>query len=163
MNCLHCQNAMNPQERFCSKCGYDSLANPNRPSYSPGIHNWDTHVQVLGWIFIVSAFLIAIGAMFLLLVPGLMMSGAANRPFPAILAIFALPLISISAGCIVAGIGLLNHRDWARVLALILAAFMLAGFPFGTAVGIYAFWVLLSSEGSRSYRRDLSAERKSLA
>jgi hypothetical protein len=65
----------------------------------------------------------------------------------------AFAFVAMPGGILLAGIGLLKHREWARVLALILAGFMLIAFPFGTAIGIYAFWVLLSSEGSRSYKR----------
>ena len=65
----------------------------------------------------------------------------------------ALAFISIPAGSFIAGIGLLRHRDWARILTLVLAAMMLLAFPFGTAIGVYAFWVLLSNQGSRSYKR----------
>ena len=166
MICTNCQHEMKTQERFCSSCGNDSLANRVRPSDAYRTRNWETHVTVLGWIFIASSLFLAVPGFVLLLVPGgLMMSGMAHRtfPFPAMFALFAIPLISVSIGSILAGIGLLNHRDWARILALIIAAFMLAGFPFGTAIGVYAFWVLLSSDGSRSYKRTVSAERKSLA
>ena len=165
MICTNCQHEMNPQERFCSRCGIDSFANRGRPSDSSRTRNWETHVAVLGWIFIASSLFLAVPGLVLLLVPGLMMSRMDHNPSPfqAMFALFAIPLISVSIGSILAGIGLLNHRDWARILALIIAAFMLAGFPFGTAIGVYAFWVLLSSDGSRSYKRSVSAERKSLA
>jgi hypothetical protein len=84
---------------------------------------------------------------------------------------FAGPLFSRLAGAfisipivnIIAGIGLLRHREWARILAMVLSAFMLIGFPFGTAIGIYAFWVLLSNEGSASYRRGPLSEGRGWA
>jgi hypothetical protein len=74
-----------------------------------------------------------------------------------------MAFISIPVVNLITGIGLIKYREWARILALILAAFMLIGFPFGTAMGIYAFWVLLSNEGSASYRRVSSSEQKGWA
>jgi hypothetical protein len=152
---MKCQNEMNPQERFCSRCGTDSLVQRVQPAPQAGTHNWDAHVKVLAWIFIVSAILMAIPALGLLLLPGMMM-GMAHPPFYFAGPLFgsiALMFISIPIINIIAGLGLLRYREWARILTLVLAAFMLIAIPFGTAIGIYAFWVLLSNEGSNAYRR----------
>jgi hypothetical protein len=152
---------MKSQERFCSKCGTDSFAERGQTSVRSRT-NWDTHVKVLATLFIISALFMAIPALGLLLFPGMMLTGMAHGPFPFAGPLFttiALAFISIPVVNIIAGIGLLRYREWARVLALVLAAFMLIGFPFGTAMGIYAFWVLLSNEGSASYKRgNASAE-----
>jgi hypothetical protein len=139
---------MNPQERFCSNCGMDSFV--------VGARDWDTHVKILGALFITSALFMAIPAFGLLVFPGMMTMGMAHRPFPFAGPFFttiALAFLSIPVVNIITGIGLLRYREWARVLALVQAAFMLIGFPFGTAIGIYAFWVLLSNDGSASYKR----------
>jgi hypothetical protein len=163
---MKCQNKMNPQERFCSKCGTDSLVNRVQASAPSGSQNGDAHVKVLAWIFIVSALFMAIPALGLLLFPGMMMMGMAHTPFRfagPLFSMIALAFISIPTVNIVAGIGLLRYREWARILSLVLAAFMLIGFPFGTAIGIYAFWVLLSNEGSASFRRGASSEGRGLA
>ena len=49
------------------------------------------------------------------------------------------------------GAMLRRYRSWARLLALWLAVINLVLFPFGTALGGYAFWVLLTDEGRRLY------------
>jgi len=49
-------------------------------------------------------------------------------------------------GSIIGGIGLLLHKNWARILILIISAMDLISVPFGTAVAIYTFWVLLQPE-----------------
>ena len=71
---------------------------------------------------------------------------------------FAVPILGAIGGVvlivtlllavpgIVAGIGLLGFRPWARILTIILSAFDLLHVPFGTALGVYGFWVLLSRE-----------------
>jgi hypothetical protein len=54
---------------------------------------------------------------------------------------------------ILAGIGLWKERQWGRILSLIVCAFNLLNFPFGTALGIYGFWVLLSAEGAAIFEQ----------
>ena len=49
------------------------------------------------------------------------------------------------------GLALRRYRPWARLLALGFAVINLVLFPFGTALGIYALWVLLTDEGRRIY------------
>ena len=49
---------------------------------------------------------------------------------------------------IVAGIGLLQYRSWARVLALILAFFNLLAVPHGTVFGVYTLISLLNTDAA---------------
>ena len=58
----------------------------------------------------------------------------------------ALALIAILWGAahIVVGVPLRHHRHWSRVAALVLGSVDLVLLPYGTAVGCYALWVLLS-------------------
>jgi hypothetical protein len=51
------------------------------------------------------------------------------------------------------GAALQRYRHWARLLALGLAVINLVLFPFGTALGAYACWVLLNDEGRALYVR----------
>ena len=52
----------------------------------------------------------------------------------------------ISLPGIIAGIGLIKFKQWGRILGLIVAVVNLFSFPVGTAISIYALWVLLSQE-----------------
>ncbi len=52
----------------------------------------------------------------------------------------------MSAPGIIAGIGLLSHKEWARILTLILSVIGLLNFPLGTAVGAYSIWALVQDE-----------------
>lgn len=52
----------------------------------------------------------------------------------------------MSLPCLILGYGLLNLRPWARILGLVLSALNLLNFPIGTAISLYAFWVLLKPE-----------------
>jgi hypothetical protein len=49
------------------------------------------------------------------------------------------------------GVVMRRYRPWARLLALGLAMINLVLFPFGTALGGYALWVLLTNEGRELY------------
>jgi hypothetical protein len=43
------------------------------------------------------------------------------------------------------GWGLLAHRRWARLTGIVFSAILVVLFPFGTLVGAYLLWVLLSA------------------
>ncbi len=90
---------------------------------------------------------------------------AADQPNDAVLALpilggigmFIFLLIAVfSAPCIIAGVGLLKFRPWARILTIVMSAFNLLNVPFGTALGAYGLWVLLSNEGERLFVRSLA-------
>lgn len=55
-------------------------------------------------------------------------------------------LLFMAALPFVAGIGLIQHRSWARPVALILALCQFIAFPVGTMLSIYGLWVLLNDE-----------------
>ena len=55
-------------------------------------------------------------------------------------------IMLLSLPRLIAGIGLLQHRNWARILTLVVSAIGLLDFPFGTALGVYGFWVLLQRD-----------------
>ncbi|HET9467990.1 MAG TPA: hypothetical protein VFO48_06250 [Vicinamibacterales bacterium] len=60
-------------------------------------------------------------------------------------------MLALSLPGIVAGIGLLKYRPWARILTIVLSALNLMNVPFGTILGIYGLWVMLSDDGSRLF------------
>ncbi len=62
-------------------------------------------------------------------------------------------LLALSLPGLVAGIGLLKFRPWARILTIVLSVFELFHVPIGTALGVYGLWVLLSPETERLFRR----------
>jgi len=52
---------------------------------------------------------------------------------------------------IVAGIGLLKFRSWARILTLVLSIIYLLEVPLGTALGVYGLWVLFNQEAVKLF------------
>jgi hypothetical protein len=71
------------------------------------------------------------------------------RPMMHLLAI--LVLVKAAAG-LVAGVGLLQRAEWSRMLAIVLGCISLISMPFGTALGIYTLWVLLSPNADADFR-----------
>jgi hypothetical protein len=105
------------------------------------------HVTLLGWIMIVlhAITLLIAGFIFVLLVGvGMVSSDAEALRILTIVATFVAGVLTVLAlPGVLAGIGLLAHKKWGRILALIVALFGLINFPLGTLVSVYAFWVLL--------------------
>src|SRR5690349_23711183 len=63
-----------------------------------------------------------------------------------------LALLVLGLPGIIAGAGLLKFRPWARILGIIISALDLIHFPFGTALGVYGLWALLSRDGEMMFR-----------
>lgn len=53
-------------------------------------------------------------------------------------------LVLLALPGIIGGWALYTERRWARPVMLVLAILQLANIPFGTALGIYTLWALLS-------------------
>jgi hypothetical protein len=124
----------------------------------------ETHVKVLGILYIAVSALSLIGALFLMLVFGSTAGivGATADPSDAAIAI---PILGIAGTALVAllmllalpgliaGWGLMTFKPWARILAIVLCVLNLINFPFGTVLGIYGLWVLLNKETERLFER----------
>jgi hypothetical protein len=108
------------------------------------------HVRTLGWCFIIYSALVALVGMVIgaIVFTGGALSGDRQAMFitGAVGTALTVFLLIISLPGFLAGFGLLKFRPWARIVAIILGALNLFSFPFGTALGIYAFWVLLNAE-----------------
>ncbi|MBN2070601.1 MAG: hypothetical protein JW814_04005 [Candidatus Krumholzibacteriota bacterium] len=52
---------------------------------------------------------------------------------------------------LIAGIALLKHREWGRILAMVMGFIRMISVPFGTILGIYTIWVLLNEETKRLF------------
>lgn len=123
----------------------------------------DTHVKVLGALHIVMGALGLIGALLLMLVFGGVAGIVAADGDPD--AAIAVPIIGLTGTAVVVlvvalslpgvviGIGLVQRRSWARIGGLVLSIFDLIWIPFGTILGAYGLWVLLSKDTERAFSR----------
>ncbi|MBZ0257695.1 hypothetical protein K8I31_16645, partial [bacterium] len=57
---------------------------------------------------------------------------------------FMIMLTSVPG--LIGGIGMLSYQQWSRVVVIVVSILNLLSFPFGTALGVYSLYVLLSQE-----------------
>jgi len=64
-----------------------------------------------------------------------------------------LALIAILWGSVhvIVGVPLRRHKPWSRLVALMLGSVDLLLLPYGTALGVYALWVLLHEDGKKMF------------
>jgi hypothetical protein len=117
----------------------------------------NTHVKVLGVLFIAVSALFLLGAVFLALAMGSAAGivGAAADPDDAALAIPIIGiagtglvtfLLAFSLPGLITGFGLVTFKPWARIVGIVLCALELINIPLGTILGIYGLWVLLNKD-----------------
>ena len=87
------------------------------------------------------------------------LDAASSTPGVWILAICAAILIVGGAALCVAGRALDRRSRGGRLAALLLAVPNLAMVPFGTALSVYSFWVLLNDEAREEFGRPPRAPR----
>ena len=160
MFCDACGTTVQPGQRFCNNCGKQiigpvSLAQP-RPGRVQG------HVRLLALFWLAFSAFNTVGAVVLYVIantifahmhdlgaPEAAGAGTFLRP---LLSVIAILLLAKAALGFIAGWGLLQHEAWARILVLVLGFISLfTNIPFGTALGVYTMWVLLSSDSEREY------------
>lgn len=126
----------------------------------------ESHVRILGilrivagclGILIATAALLAFGGL-----AGLLAATEAPRDSEAWIAVPVLAaiggavfflLLIVSLPSIIAGVGLLKYRPWARILTIVLSAIDLLNVPLGTALGVYGLWVLLARDARLLFER----------
>jgi len=72
---------------------------------------------------------------------------AAAIPILGAIGLFIIFCVAIfTAPAIVAGIGLLKFKTWARPWTIVASILHILSIPFGTALGIYGLWVMFKDE-----------------
>jgi hypothetical protein len=120
-----------------------------------------THVTILGWLYIVghALFLVIALCAFLVLPTIGVVSGDADATTVLGVIGTAVGLLMLVLGLpgVLAGYGLLTRKSWGRLLALVIGLLNLVNFPVGTAIGIYALLVLLQESATTYFERRLPA------
>lgn len=121
------------------------------------------HVDLLGILFIIWGALttliglstLALGVGAVALLTSAATRGDGNQLAAGLTVAFftALAVIAMLWGIahMVVGVPLRRHRPWARILALVLGSVDLILLPYGTALGCYALYVLLSEKGKQLF------------
>jgi len=119
-------------------------------------------IDFLGILFVVwgllttligiSTLALGIGA-FALLASASRGSGGAVAAGLTAAAFTALAFIAIGWGAahVIVGVPLRRRRPWTRLAAMLLGAVDLLLVPYGTALGIYAIWLLLNEEAKTMF------------
>jgi hypothetical protein len=120
-----------------------------------------SHVDFLGVLFVVWGLLtVVIGVSTMALGVGavaLITSSRGGGQFAATLtaaAFAALAVIAILWGSahVIVGVPLRRHAPWSRLIALMLGSVDLLLLPYGTALGVYALYVLLNEQGKKMFQ-----------
>ena len=131
------------------------------------------HVRILAYLRIVLGSIGLVAALAVLFVFGGIAAivGAAN-PHDMDAQRIAIPILGmigiavstlvllISVPGVIAGVGLLKFRPWARILAIVLSALDLPMVPIGTALGVYGLWVLLQPQTERLFAEPATAQAR---
>jgi hypothetical protein len=129
----------------------------------------EKHVHLAGILNIVYRGLMIVGALVLFL-----LSAIARRIFewlirtgaimphevpielldliPVLLTLIGLLIFVVSTVAIVGAVGVLKHKEWGRMILLVVSFINLLRIPLGTALGIYSIWVLMNDETIRLFR-----------
>lgn len=113
------------------------------------------HLNIVGYLHIgygVLYLLIAL-IVFVALVGGGWISGDAGvlAITSGVAVIVGIVMLVLAAPSILGGWGVLNRRDWGRILIILLSILDLFSFPIGTAIGVYSLWVLSRDEARRAF------------
>ena len=118
----------------------------------------EKHVSVVAALQIgLSIFGIIVGVVILMILSmvgsftGDPQAGFILRLIGSIAAVF---FFVMSVPGIIAGIGLMRHKEWARILTLVLSVIGLMNFPLGAAVGIYSIWALVQDDVLSIFRKE---------
>ncbi len=113
------------------------------------------HVTIVGWLYIIgNVFFIVIGGFVFVLMTslGFVIRDSQALPILSIVGTWTALLLTVLAlPGLIAGVGLLKRQMWGRVLAIIVAFFGLINFPIGTAISVYALFVLLQNAASEYF------------
>jgi hypothetical protein len=125
-------------------------------------------VDFLGVLFIVWGLLttlvgvstLALGVGAVALIASASRGGGSQMAAGVMAAVFTgLAIIAMLWGAahVVVGVPLRRHTPWSRLAALMLGSVDLLLLPYGTALGVYAIWVLLNEDAKRLFTTAISA------
>ncbi len=155
MFCNQCGTQLQPDYNVCARCGQPAVgrtALPAQGRLERHLHTLAILWMVVGALFLIpSLVLMVLGSVVHIVVPGT--EAVARMLGPFVLWVIGASFLIVAAGGICVGWGLLQRRPWARITALVLGILALFHPPFGTALGIYTLWVLLSGDAGAEYGR----------
>jgi hypothetical protein len=118
----------------------------------------EKHINVVAAIriaFSILSFVVGIvGFIVLRLIGNISMDNDAQTVLSIIGTIALIFFVVLAIPGLIAGLGLLKRKEWARILTLIISVIDLFNFPIGTAVGVYCIWALSNNEVAAAFKKD---------
>jgi len=154
MFCDSCGASLQGGQGYCTRCGKQVIG-----PVVAGSGRVARHAHLLGILWIAYSAVSLIGGVILMIVSHTIfgpfglprMPGGPPMFIRPLLSAIAIVLMCKAALGIGAGLGLLQRQDWGRILAIVLGVISLINIPFGTALGIYTLWVLVSPGADKEY------------
>ena len=164
MFCSGCGQPLTPGQAFCGHCGRPTVAAvPPVPGLPFLLESYAGKIRLLSIFWFLYAGLSLALAFAGLSFARIAMSGGfgpwvrgpmpPNFFGPAVLHFIWLILALRVALTAVAAWGLLQHEQWGRILAIIVAVLSLIHFPLGTALGIWTLIMLLGYRNASLYQQ----------
>lgn len=167
MVCSSCGSPLEPGARFCSRCGVAVLpAAPSPYPYSTiACTRVGRHLNTLGFLWMIYGAMPLIGWLIALPVVTGIFGGlglfplhhiwSSGFPFPG-LAFAWIPFVTailaiIGAASFLVGFALYRRLPWGRGLAIAFSFWTIFHPPFGTALAIYTWWVLMPQTSAWEY------------
>ncbi len=120
------------------------------------------HIRLVGILWMAYSALHVVGGVVLLIIAQTIFGRVIHIPNgpPPEITVWLRPLLPYigwlirakAAAGFIAGWGLLQRQDWARIVALVVGFVALLNVPIGTALGVYTLWVLLPSQSDDEYK-----------
>lgn len=158
MFCDRCGATVQPDQRFCGRCGREFTGAIAQPL--PG--RVQEHIRMLGILWLALSALNAVAGVVLWILANTVfmhlqeLGAPPDVPAAFLHALFSTlgTVILAKAGAgFLAGWGLLRREPWARMLTIVLSFLALFHIPFGTALGIYGLWVLLPAQSELEHEQ----------
>jgi len=156
MFCDSCGAPLQAGQSYCKRCG-KAIVGP----VTPGSGRVARHTHLLAVLWIAYSAISLIGGIVLAIVANTvflhfqdfepMRGGPPPFVRPLLMLIACALLVKAIIG-IAAGVGLLQRQPWGRTLGIVLGIIALFNLPFGTALGIYTLWVLMSPNADQEYK-----------
>ena len=146
---------MQAGQGYCKRCGKQVIG-----PVVAGSGRVARHTHLLGILWIAYSAISLLGGVILMVVSHTIfgplglpsMPGGPPMFIRPLLSAIAIVLLCKAAVGIAAGLGLLQRQDWGRILAIVLGVISLINIPFGTALGVYTLWVLVSPGADQEYQ-----------
>ena|ERR1041385_6457247 len=162
MFCDSCGTTLQAGQSYCQRCGKAIVG-----GVLPGAGRVARHAQMLGILWVAYSTVILLVSFFMLVFfqhvfPAILRAEPPHGGGPPPEVIFGIVrpmmhfigilLAAKAVAGIIAGVGILQRAEWSRMLAIVLGCISLISVPFGTAIGIYTLWVLLSPNADAEFR-----------